>query len=331
MVMNIEQKGFFQWEIALSTHKHPDLDVAYLTMNDTTLCIDDGDRYWNPIREADVVFVRCVGNNPNWEWYKMPFHCRKFMRPDAKLICQFDMDLIWLFHPTHTYTGEPLVPWGWAGYKQPKEFLKESKILEVADAYNMDYNPELEKLMSKPVYHVLLPQLVRYSEYTTSLPSLADRDAKSNRIAVFRHAVMSASYGDTLKKVVKVVGLSTRTFESRKGQWFPRRMFMDYLKNCFVAIDDNEGYYGWSRFGMECALAHTPCVGSTPSVKEFFPELHTEKKDYKKQIELIRKLYFDKDFWLKMAMAGKKNVLNRMDTDKLINELTEMVREVWKS
>ena len=103
---------------------------------------------------------------------------------------------------------------------------------------------------------------------------------------------------------------------------------MFLLRKCYIAIDDNENYKAWSRFGMECALAHVPCIGSTPSVKLFFPELYTEHQDYNKQKELIERLFNDEDFWLRMAKTGKENVLRIMDTAQLINKLFQIVKRI---
>ena len=333
--MEFEQKGFLQWEIALRENPHPLIEASFLTVNpDLIKKYPIDNLYWNPIRNADVVFVRCVRVNLNWEWYKLPLIVKLWMCPKAKMICQFDMDLLWLFHPYH-YAWSAEVPW--ARRKSPKRFLKETGILQIANCYNLDYNPLLEKLISKPAYHVYLPQLVRYKEYLSKI-----NEPKSKRLILLRHSVHSASVDNTIENVInnpveifmckslsanQKVGLSLKLPpRSIIHERMRRDAYMFYLKKGYVAIDDNEDYYGWSRFAMECALAEVPCVGSTPAVKMFFPELYTKRNAYKRQKHLIKKLYEDKEFWLEMAKTGKERVLKEIDTKSQIEKLVKVIR-----
>lgn len=332
--MDIEQRDFFQWEIASKQFQvFNDVKPSFTTVNPSYLSVfSHQDSYWSQLKNADVIFIRCVRPFTYWKNYEMASVVKTIMSSEAKMIFQDDMDFLWLYHPNHCYYEQTII-------KSPDDFFKENKILEIADAFNIEHNPLFEervKKANKPVYHLLLPQLVRYKSFISTRPTL---NGKNNRIVLLQHSVKSASVIHTINNIPEysyMIFMFDKPVQLRKRidvgfRRLQRDNYMEFLKTGYIAIDDNEGYYGWSRFGMECALAHVPCVGSTPAVKEFFPELHTEHKDYVKQKELIKKLFNDKKFWLKMAVEGKKRVLERMDTKVRIAELIKIVKEVYES
>ena len=347
IVTEFEQENFFQWTIALNgISKH---QIVSLVMNPEVLVFyNEKSNYWNPIREADVVFVYCVRQNKRWKWFKLPFFVKKRMNKNAKMICQFDLEFLWLFYPEH-FAWSEIDPWSKG--KTPKEFFEETEVLEIADAYIAFFNPELEKYTSKPIFNIPLPQLVRYQSFLFNEPSNDDLQKKTKKIAIIHHSVKSAHVShtienlivntksthpillfncrsnDTLENLNLIKDVPLRGKSEVCGQ-INRDSYMQMLEKCYVAVDDNEGYNGWSRFVLECALTHTPCVGSTIAVKEFFPELYTKHKDYKTQNILIEKLYNDKEFWFRMAKDGKTNVLNKMDTTKLVNDFIKVVEKV---
>ena len=345
IVTEFVQENFFQWQMALDYH--PELEVSSAVMNKTILeAYPLNDSLWNSIREADVVFVYCVRHDLDWEWYKLPLLVKKIMNPKAKMICQFDLEFLWLFYPNHHFWKKEVV---WAKDKTPEQFFKETKIMEVADAYIVLVNGLLEKYTSKPIYYLPLPQLVRYDSFLKTIPSKKSLRDKSKRVVVLRHSVKSASINQTLKKVIVSSGFPVTIFTTENTDSkeklkilktlpqprrsivygnIPRDIYMELLERGYMAIDDNEGYYAWSRFAMECALTHVPCVGSTRAVKEFFPELYTKPKDYEKQKELLKRLCSDKDFWLKMVSSGKKLVLKKMNTNYLTNEFVRIITSI---
>lgn len=347
IVTEFEQENFFQWEVALDSRS--ELKVSSAVMNENILwAYPLNGSHWDPIREADVVFVYCVRHDLKWEWYELPLLVKKVMNPKAKMICQFDLEFLWLFYPNHHFWKKEVV---WVKGKTPEQFLRGTKVMEIADAYIIIFNELLKKYTSKSTYYLPLPQLVRYESFLETTPSKRSLRDKSKRVVVLRHSVKSASIKKTLKKVIIPSGFPVTIFTTEntnskeklkilKGLPQPRRsivygniprdVYMEFLERDYAAIDDNEGYYGWSRFAMECALAHVPCVGSTRAVKEFFPELYTKSKDYKKQKELLKKLRSDKDFWLRVAEKGKKLVLKKMDTGYLIRELVKIIISITK-
>ena len=347
IVTEFEQEKFFQWTIALSGNSDIEVSTTILSENILTAYPLD-DKHWHSIREADVVFVYCVRQNLNWEWYKLPFLVKKIMNPNAKMICQFDLEFLWLWYPHHHFWKKEV---SWAEGKTPKQFFKETGVMNIADAYIILFNDALKKYTKKPVYSLQLPQLSRYRKFLDVAPSRKDFNGKSKKIVVLKHSVKSASIEFTLERVIRQLNFPTAIFTSRNTDSMekleilktlpqyrrsvvygniPRDAYMDFLQRCFVAIDDNEGYHGWSRFVMECALVHVPCIGSTRAVKEFFPELYTEPKDYRKQTELLERLYKDKQFWLKMAVTGKKLVLKKMDSGYLVNKLIKIMNDITK-
>jgi len=331
--MDIEQRDFFQWEIASKQFQtFNDVKPSFITVNPAYLsALSRDDKYWNPLKNADVVFVRCVRPFSYWKHYEMASVVKSMMRPDAKMIFQDDMDFLWLYHQNHCYYEQTI-------NKTPDELFRETKILEIADAFNIEYNPLFEeevRNVGKPVYHLLLPQLVRYKSFISTKPSLGDK----GRVVLLIHSVKSASINHVINNLPEfryMIFMIDQPISLRKkvdigfGR-LQRDNFMEFLKRGYIAIDDNEGYYGWSRFAMECALVCVPCIGSTPAVQEFFPELYTKPKDYKKQRELAVKLFNDKKFWLEMATEGKRRVLERMDTRTRIAELVKIIKEVYRN
>lgn len=321
-VMNLPQENFFQWEIALRNYVSSEFKIDFVTIDSDLI----PESKLETLKNADVIFVRCVGHNINWEWYKLPFIIRK-VAPKTKIIYQEDMDFMWLFIPNHYIWND--LPTEAKG-KSPEEFLDECNLLEVIDAWNIEYNPLLEqyikKRSSKPIYHLFLPQLVRYKEYLQVFPSKSELKTKMRNIALLKHSVKSAS----IKHLVENLSYHFKIFNSTSHEGrMPLQGFMFLLShNCYIAIDDNENYKAWSRFGMECALAHVPCIGSMPSIKLFFPELYTRHQDYDKQKKLIERLFNDEDFWLRMAKTGKENVLRIMNTSQLTNKLFQIVKRV---
>lgn len=343
LVTEFEQENFFQWEIALGSYS--EFSVSSAVMNDSILWTYPlNDSHWDQIREAEVVFVYCVRHDLNWEWYELPLLVKKIMNPKAKMICQFDLEFLWLFYPNHHFWKKEVV---WIKDRTPEQFFKETRVMDVADTYIILFNSLLKKYTSKSTYYLPLPQLVRYESFLGTTPSKKELvNDKSRRVVVLKHSVKSASIKKTLKEVIipsdfPVTIFTTRNTDSKEKLKIlkvlpqPRKSvvygnisrddYMEFLKRGYAAIDDNEGYHGWSRFAMECALAHVPCVGSTLAVKEFFPELYTKSKDYRKQKELLEKLHNNKDFWLRMAKTGKKLVLEKMDTGHLIKELVKII------
>jgi hypothetical protein len=108
--------------------------------------------------------------------------------------------------------------------------------------------------------------------------------------------------------------------------------YMDLLwKYSSIGLDDNTGYYGWSRFAMECAIARIPCVGSTEAVQDIFPELHTAPQDFVKQSELIAKLMADKKFYHEIVEAGYKRVYEILSDETLCKKLIEIFNKLKTS
>lgn len=339
IITEFEQKEFFQWTIALKNDTG--IAVDSVVINPAVLNYYPSNHpFWDTIKNADVVFVYCARHNMGWKWYELPLIAKNFMNPKAKMICQFDLEFLWLWYPNH-------FPWAkidqWSDGKTPEEFFAKTDVLKVADAYIVFFNSHLKKFISKPIYEIPLPQLTRFKDFLSRVKK--SFEDKNGNIVILKHSVKSASYEHTLDNVIKKLNLpvtiftcehtgSTQKFEKLKKLPSNSRMYgrvsrsgyVDLLEKEFIAVDDNEGYNGWSRFVMECALTHVPCVGSTLAVKEFFPELYTKHKDYNTQRRLIKKLCNDRKFWIKMAKTGKKNVLRKLNTEYLVSKFIEVTK-----
>jgi hypothetical protein len=327
----------FRWAIALSKYLH----VTYLHCTMWDRNIPEYDAYWNPIREADVVYVyavRCFWADE--EWWNLPRFIKKFMKPEAKMIAQWDDEFVWAFHPN----------WKWWDNKEvkdqepPEQFFERTKILEVPDAHlAVISNPLYKPFLKRPFYKLSLPHFLYHN---FNYP----RMIHGPNVAMIVHSPFSAKINNTLENVIIPNDISVTVFTSyldgvpielrlenlpKNSNVFNFRMpedaFMHFLSECSIAIDDNEGYFGWSRFTMECALLYIPCIGSTEAVQDFFPELYTEHNDYAKQLELINKLKNDKEFYERVVISGHERCLKLLNTDNLCKQFIDIVNELLKT
>ena len=333
LVTEFEQRDFFQWLIALDNHKE-ELNVemsSVIASSSHRRRIDLNDPYWNPIRNADFVFVYVTRMERSIEWWMLPQFVKSLMRPDAKMIVQYDDEFMWLFHPETTWWDYPNPP-----NTGPEQFFRDSGILEIPDAHLCVMDNSLFKpYTSKPVYQLMLPHLNRYNLEKYSL------EHKMNNIAILIHSSHQASIQNSIDNVIKVKNYPLTIFSnksrtsgvnycrdnnlpvgSRAFGLIPRESFVDLLwQFSSIALDDNVNYIGWSRFVMECAITYVPCIGSTDAVKILFPELYTAPQDYAKQIELIEKLRTDKKFYQNIAKTGHERCMDHFNEGELCKKL----------
>jgi hypothetical protein len=299
------------------------------------------DDYWKAIREADAVFVYVTRTQNrrgphDWQWWELTKFVKKIIRPNAKMIAQYDDEFMWVFDPNHVWwdTNKCSTPDNHGG---PEQFFKDTGILEIPDVHvSVLKNPPFKSYTTKPTYKLLLPQLFRYC-----LPKYSNEHKKKN-IAMLLHSIRKASITHILENIAIPNNFPVTVFfgtidhdvvnEWHKNNPMPvnseiySRMtyepYMDLLwRNSSVAIDDNVGYTGWSRFTMECAVCWIPCVGSSESVEDIFPELYTASQDYAKQTELIKLLLTDKKFYDKIVEAAHKRVQELLDAEKLCRDM----------
>jgi len=319
----------------------------------TTKQFSPDDNYWKPIKEADVVLVYCarhtikdIDGNP-WKWYMLPVWTKELMGKKGKMIAQFDAEFMFLWHPEHVCWNDPIPE---IEGKKPKEFFDETGVLKVADAYfTVLENPPWGKYTRKPIYYMPLPQLFRYKrQIRKQCPFYyfnKKKDLMNKKVAVITHSVKNASVEHTIDNVLEKINVPIIHFSAQLSQsvnelemhskyhegsefygMLPRDAYLDILSKAYVAIDDNEGYVGWSRFVMECAILGVPCVGSQKAVKEIFPDLYTKHKSYRKQKELMNKLLTDDEFYEFMVKCGWLRVVQGSLSD--IYLCTEMLRIV---
>ena len=349
IVSEFEQKDYFQWFEALRHYSvapkreygkwhhtsgwtRHSIQLSSVIMNPSTMKLHSPkSTYWNPIRNADLVFVYCVRHNIKdddgkpWRWYMLPVWTREFMKKTGKLIAQFDMEFMFLWNRKHIWWKNPIPE---IRGKTPRKFFAKNKVLKVADAYfTVLENPPWAKYTKKPIYYMPLPQLFRYKkELRQNCPFYyfnKNKDLKNKTVAIMHHSVKSASVFHTLDNVLNKLDIPVMYFAAQvspsmnkkklidkypKGSAFyaklPRETYLEFLAKTYAAIDDNKGYIGWSRFVMECAIQGVPCIGSQKSVKDIFPELYTKHKSYKKQRGLLTKLFTDKEFYEFVVKCG---------------------------
>jgi len=77
------------------------------------------------------------------------------------------------------------------------------------------------------------------------------------------------------------------------------RKYLDLLRTCYVVLEDNENYHGFSRLSYECATLGIPVVGSTNSMgcNLFYPHTTTNPQNLQLQTQLIKRLYQDNVFY----------------------------------
>lgn len=358
LVSEFNQDGYYQWRQAWNIEMQIKLNAfVETTIINTSILRQHGinSSYWNQLRKADIVFIyisRC--NEPNipytydgkqliWNWWNLPRVAKQFMKPEAKMIVQTDDEWVWLQHPKWIWWGDRPVN----DYGGPEKFFKDTGILEVADMwFTVLENPYWKKYTSKPIMYMPLPHLWRY------MKEVYKADGKyavnglfnihQNTLALLRHSSSIADVYSTIKYVAEPLNLPVTYFSTCWSDphipkfnvpvstilFVKRERYMDLLMdNCVVAIDDCTKYIGWSRFAMECAINYVPCIGSNFAVKLFFPDLYTEHGDFFKQIEIIKQLLNDKQFYKKVVDEGHYRMAVHLDPDRLCREMLKLIRE----
>jgi len=339
----------FQWTDAwtIDNQLNNDCVVTPLEFNEQFYYnISKDSPYWNPIRNADVVYVYCTRisvPNDKWSWWSLPFKVKEFMRPEAKMIAQIDDDWVPVFHQD----------WVWwmdnpfEKYNSPKQFFDETGILEVPDMWwtVLDKAP-FEKYTTKPVRYVPLPQLGRYQKEISRANTYKNlygiENMHKQTIGILRHSSRVSSIQHTVSNVLEKIDLPITYFSLEYSGVTPlntsskvfsyghmgRDKYLNILRDdCMVTIDDADSYIGWSRFVMESAISFVPCISSNTAGKILFPDLYTKPKDYKAQIELIKKLLTDNKFYVEQAQKGHDNLLHLMP-ETLCSRMIELAKEI---
>jgi hypothetical protein len=361
LVTEFNQEVYFQWHTALNEFRktHPWCNVSGVIANPQMIEMNRSNiAYWEAIKEADAVFVYVPYRVHRWiddkifDWYSfLPRFVRSLMRPDAKMIVQYDDDLMWAFEwERHSFNL------GWEKDQKYIEHLKKKldnlneffSFMNDADAYfTVVENVPWKRYTIKPVYIMPLPQLSRYNisqDYYNSTKNLNFSFIKKNNMLVtLKHSFRLSSVDSTLN-LSKMLNLPITLFTSRQFSnsqenktilnslpveskildHLPKEKYMEELSHTKIAIDDNFGYDGWSRFAMECGIAGVPCIGSTLAVKEFFPDLYTKPQDLEVQKKLVQKLLDYKDFYVRMVLRGRKRIIYKLSDENLCMKLCEI-------
>lgn len=309
--------------------------VKSVLINKETALLADGNSHWYWLDRADLVFVYC-SRTATWEWFAIPIiTAKKHMRPEAKMIAQWDDDFVWLEHPDWVWWDDD-----WSIKNNPELLERVKYVLSIPDAYlSVIENPPFIKYSTKPLYYLPLPHLWRYFDVRLYLENQTDKNIFDNRhfICLLNHSSRVSSCRNTINRVIKKVNIPVFLFNRRDIRYneLPigsklfkvtgRKQFSTMIRdNCYIAIDDNEGYMGWGRLAMECAQLSVACIGSTKSVKEFFPDLYIEHNDFDKQVELIRRLTSDKKFWTSCIEKAQRLVSEKLNDDILCNRFMEI-------
>jgi hypothetical protein len=355
IVAHFDSWNYFQWLIALEKcGAKLGIEVKSINASPVHKRVHNdfkNDPYWNPIKEADVVFCYMTRRSTRHEptgisWWTLPQFVKPFMKPEAKMIAQWDDEFLWLFDPNGMWWDQSKEP-NPDNHGGPEQFFKDTGILEIPDGhFVVTKNSPYQKYTTKPVFKMLLPQLCRYK-----LGKYSENHVKKN-IVIMLHSTLNSSISHVLDNVIRPQNYAVTIFNGTLNRDFVKQFrereklpvnsevferlnaepYMDLLwRNNSIGLDDNAGYGGWSRFAMECAVAYIPCIGSTESVEDIFPELHTAPRDYKKQIELIERLKTDKNFYHEMVVTGRKRLLELLDDLKLCKEFLDCLEKIGVS
>lgn len=361
-------KNEFQWNILWTKERQEKYGCAIQTVIINPSVLSEYSKespYWDWLKEADLIFTYCTrmevpeeaeykdiyGRPYRWVWWVLPKYVKLFAKPTAKIITQWDDDWVWLFHPDWVWWHDRPSDRG-----GPKELFLDSKIFDYTDlVWTVLEKPEFAKFCSKPIEYMPLPYLIGH--YLDAL-AIVEREKKKfgvlelhkeHNLILLRHTSAVASVEQIISEVAEKMNMPVSYFSTSWGNpdlskqeaiqkhnvpfvthlHFEPPQFMTILMyEGYVAIDDSDYYMGWSRFGMECAMMYTPCIGSTHSVKLFFPELYTEHNDFAKQRELVKRLVEDKEFYERIALEGHKRCLEHFDPDRLCKAFLESGRRI---
>lgn len=348
IVTEFPQGSYFQWADAWSLKRQKNNNLSIVSVEVTPEALQQyplNHPHWNTLKNANAIFVYvsrfCLRGK--WEWFKLPVIIKdNFMNSEAKMICQFDDELIWMVSPQNEWWSDVY------DYKFDGDidgFFEKTRILDVADMYfTVVENPWWKSYCKKPIIYMPLPHLLRYpKEYP--YPRLSN-----GNIAVLRHMSRTGSLDHTifnvtnpLNKKISYFSCSTQMNAASRSEkiiemelpsgsylfgFLFRDQYIEYLSHCLIGIDDAENYYGWSRFVMECAFLNIPCISSSYAGKLFFPELYVEHKDYESQRKFVRLLYKDRVFYDEVARKGKQKVMEHLDTNRLCYEFTKNFRSI---
>jgi len=186
-----------------------------------------------------------------------------------------------------------------------------------------------------------LPQSFRYSNQIKNITKRKLPETK--KIAIMHHSVKSASVQNMIENVllplnIPVIYFSTRDLnamekleilkELPKGSEVygkvPREHYINFLNNAYIALDDNDGYDGWSRFALECAYFGVPCVGSMKAIQHIFPDLHTKHNDYNTQKQLLQKLIDDNFFHEYVMITSWIKAVNALSNSSLVTQFIKI-------
>lgn len=142
----------------------------------------------------------------------------------------------------------------------------------------------------KPIFYVQFPIVEDPSVYKKMWKY---REEKIDRLVAVAH--FNASI-DITKEIASKMNLKLEII----GKDIPKMYgdeYMQYIADSLIAIEYQEGYYGWSRFGAECSYVGTPVIGypgnySVRIANEFFAS-----DDIPYLVEKGERLIEDPDFY----------------------------------
>ena len=121
-----------------------------------------------------------------------------------------------------------------------------------------------------------------------------------------------------------------------KGMWFKCYPFMEYndylreLSKCWVVLEDNQNYYGFSRLAYECSTLRIPVVGSTNNTacNIAYPLTTTNPQNLQLQTQLIKRLFTDQTFYKHVQRVAYSLMRKYLSNETQLNRFTQILKDL---
>jgi len=327
---------YTRWVKLLDTHKQISMEMTGLSDKEDLLFLND----------YDFVFLYLIPRSKTDEekywWYEYPDIIRERFGYKGKLILQIDYEGI---------------------MKQLPPFIQNT-INKNCNAvfYNSPiasgwyfFKPRYEMMMIPPVKE--LDEKIRKNNLSTLI------DERDKAIGILWHSASGASI-ETSLRVCAGLSCKAKVFTSwldMKKDWLkdyvsryiPRPEwtyygeekdkwgvecfeFMDYNKylkelgKCWVVLEDNDNYYGFSRIAYECSVMLIPVVGSTNNTacNIAYPRTTTNPQNTQLQTQLIKRLFTDREYYYEIVGNAWENMRDYLSNKNQLEKFIKVLRNL---
>jgi len=300
---------------------HPKISMDYAGLTDVT--------DFTFLNDYDFVYLYLhpVEGGTCW-WYEFPEKIRSYCK---KLLLQFDYEGVM-----------PELP----------PFI-EKMINSFVDAllYNSPL-PETRWNVTVPKYPFMIKQPV---EETIKKVPVTSPEREQQSVGILWHAgtgckidrsIHLASYLQHPTKVFSAwLGMKQEFLEEyvrnvaqefyNPETWtcYSFRAFNSYildLNKCYLVLEDNENYYGFSRLAYTCSALKIPVVGSTNNLACMiaYPYTTTNPLNIQIQTQLCKRLFEDATFYNKVVDYAYKKMQKYMSREQLLKRFCKILTDL---